>query len=274
VALIEEYRLGVLDSRHPLVGVQRLEAAFQRLCDVAVGSIYALGQSEGGGQGVPSTKTVTILFTDMVGSTELSQRLDPKAADELRQRHFSLLCQALAASEGQEVKNLGDGIMAVFSSPSAAVVCSVAMQQAVERDNRRSVNPVGLRVAMSGGEVTTEDDDYFGDPVVEAARLCAVCRGGQILTTDTVRGMAGRRSPHSFVSLGGRGLKGITEPVVVCEVQWEPSSHPDPGIPLPDHLADTETSALFGFFGRQRERALLDDTLKNTTAAGHHVAFV
>ena len=162
----------------------------------------------------------------------------------------------------------------MFSNPSAAVVCSVAMQQAVEQDNRRSVNPIGLRVAMSGGEVTTEDGDYFGDPVVEAARLCGVCQGGQILSTDTVRSMAGRRSPHSFVSLGGRGLKGFAEPVVVCEVQWEPTLLPEPGIPLPDHLADTETSALFGFVGRQRERELLDETLKNAAAGRRRVAFV
>jgi class 3 adenylate cyclase len=105
---------------------------------------------------LPTTKTVSILFTDVVGSTELSRRLDPDTADALRQRHFSILRQALAATEGQEVKNLGDGIMAVFSSPSAAVACCVAMQEAVDQDNRRSANPIGLRVAMSGGEVTTD----------------------------------------------------------------------------------------------------------------------
>jgi len=79
----------------------------------------------------------------MVGSTSLSSRLDPEAGDQLRQDHFSLLRQALAASEGTEVKNLGDGVMAVFSSPSAAVACAVAMQQGVERENRRSDTPVG-----------------------------------------------------------------------------------------------------------------------------------
>jgi class 3 adenylate cyclase len=123
---------------------------------------------------VTKTQTVTVLFTDMVGSTALSSSLDPEAADALRQAHFSLLRQALAASEGTEVKNLGDGLMAVFSSPSAAVSCAVTMQQAVEADNRRSENRLGLRVGLSGGEVTIEDDDYFGDPVVEAARLCAL----------------------------------------------------------------------------------------------------
>jgi tetratricopeptide (TPR) repeat protein len=109
---------------------------------------------------------------------------------------------------------------------------------------------------------------------VEAARLCEVCQGGQILITDTVRSMAGRRSPHRFVSLGEQELRGIPEPVVVCEVQWERSSIPLSGIPLPDFLADTETSALFGFFGRQREMEVLDDALKSAADGRRQIAFV
>ena len=144
-----------------------------------------------------STVTVTILFTDMVGSTELSSRLDANAADELRQGHFSVLRQALAASEGREVKNTGDGLMAVFDSPSAALNCAVGMQQGVELDNRRSARQLGLRVGVSGGEVTTEDDDYFGDPVIEAARLRGLRRRA-VLASEIARIMAGRRSPHRF----------------------------------------------------------------------------
>ena len=66
------------------------------------------------------TQTVTVLFTDIVGSTELSARLGPGKADRVRQSHFSLLRQALAGNDGTEVKNLGDGLMAVFGSASAA----------------------------------------------------------------------------------------------------------------------------------------------------------
>ena len=147
-------------------------------------------------------------------------------SDQVRQDHFSLLRQALAANEGTEVKNLGDGLMAVFASPSGAVACAVAMQQAVEQDNRRSAEHLGLRVAMSCGEATVEDDDYFGDPVVEAARICALCEGGQILVTETVKTLAGRRCPHPFAVLGERELKGLPDPVSVCEVGWEPSPRP------------------------------------------------
>jgi class 3 adenylate cyclase len=150
---------------------------------------------------MPGTQTVTVLFTDVVGSTELASSLEPAAADRVRQEHFSFLRQALAANEGIEVKNLGDGIMAAFPSPSAAISCAVAMQQAVDDANRRAPHTLGLRVGLSGGEVMVEDGDYFGDPVVEAARVCALCEGGQILVTDAVRFMVGRRCAHSRITI-------------------------------------------------------------------------
>src|SRR5213076_1557792 len=105
--------------------------------------------------------------TVMVGSTALSSSLAVDAADEVRRGHFSILRQAVAEAGGTEVKNLGDGLMVVFSSASAALSCAVAMQQGVEHDNRAREHSVGLRVGLSGGEVSREDDDYFGDPVVE-----------------------------------------------------------------------------------------------------------
>ena len=169
-----------------------------------------------------TTENVTVLFTDLVGSTALASSLAPEAADELRREHFSILRQAIAEAGGTEVKNLGDGLMVVFASASAALACAVAMQQGVERDNRDREQSVGLRVGLSGGEVSREDDDYFGDPVVEAARLCAACESGQILAADVVRLMAGRRSRHECRSLGELSLKGLPDPVETVEVRWEP----------------------------------------------------
>src|SRR5205807_10133334 len=106
-----------------------------------------------------TTENVAVLFTDMVGSTALASGMAPEAADELRRGHFSILRQAVAEAGGTEVKNLGDGLMVVFASTSAALSCAVAMQQGLERDNRARAHSVGLRVGLSGGEVTTEDDD-------------------------------------------------------------------------------------------------------------------
>src|SRR3954452_9953548 len=110
----------------------------------------------------------------------------PDAADEVRREHFGVLRQAVAEAGGTEVKHLGDGLMVVFGAASAALSCAVAMQQGIERHNRGRQQWVGLRVGLSGGEVTCEDDDYFGDPVIEAARLCARCESGQVLAADIV----------------------------------------------------------------------------------------
>ena len=113
-----------------------------------------------------TTENITVLFTDLVGSTELSASLSPEASDEVRRKHFSALRKAIATSGGTEVKNLGDGLMVVFPVASAALLCAVAMQQAVHADNATAERSLGLRVALSAGEATKEDGDYFGEPVV------------------------------------------------------------------------------------------------------------
>ena len=215
------------------------------------------------------TESATILFTDQVGSTELSQRLSAEAADQVRRDHFSILRQAVAEAGGTEVKNLGDGLMVVFVSASAALACAVAMQQGVERDNRDPEHSVGLRVGLSGGEVSRENDDYFGDPVVEAARLCATCESGQILVTDVVRAMAGRRSRHDYRSLGELTLKGLSEPVETVEVLWEPlggitDSEPGTVVPLPPRLARRPT---VGVIGREAQMQSIADAAKRVAAA-------
>ena len=211
-----------------------------------------------------SSQTVTVLFTDMVDSTALTSGLTTSEADALRQEHFSELRQALAATEGLEVKNLGDGLMAAFSGTAAALSCAVAMQQAVDRGNRRRSVPVGLRVGISSGDVTVEEGDYFGEPVVEAARACAVCAPGQILVTDAVRTLAGRRSPQQLVDRGEHDLKGLPDPVRLWSVHWDPIAGAT-GIPLPDRLATLSTGP-FGFVGRRDEVERLVQSVK--TGAG------
>ena len=200
-----------------------------------------------------ATENITVLFTDLVGSTELASSLTPEAGDEVRRKHFSALRQAIATSGGTEVKNLGDGLMVVFPAASAALSCAVAMQQIVHRNNAGADRPLGLRVGLSAGEASKEGDDYFGDPVIEAARLCARAEGGQILVSDLVRANAGRRSSHTFTSLGELELKGLPEPVETLQVSWEPLEADAPGsgrVPLPNRLTHPPT---VGVIGRENE---------------------
>jgi len=208
---------------------------------------------------VAATENVTLLFTDLVGSTELSSSLSPDAADEVRRAHFAALREAIAVTGGMEVKNLGDGLMVGFDATISALSCAVAMQQAIERHNRRSPDPLVIRIGISTGDVTVEDSDYFGDPVVEAARLCSVAQGGQILATDVVKLLA-RRSGHNFTTERELELKGLPEPVVAWEVLWESTGEEEStGIPVPPRLPQVPA---IGMVGRAQEQERLKETFK------------
>jgi class 3 adenylate cyclase/tetratricopeptide (TPR) repeat protein len=221
-----------------------------------------------------ATVVATVLFTDLVESTATASRLSAEAADELRLTHFGLLRGAIQSTGGEEVKNLGDGLMVSFTSPSRALTCAVAMQQAIEQHNRRAAEPLSVRIGVSAGEVTEEDGDYFGDPVVEAARLCAAARGGQILATDIVRGMVGRHATQSFSVIGELELKGLPVPVEAVEVIWAPETAPGT-VPLPARFMSAASDGVFGFFGRAEEFSQLDDAMKRaSTGAGAQTVLI
>jgi class 3 adenylate cyclase len=93
-----------------------------------------------------AVELATILLTDMVGSTHLAGSVGPVHADHLREEHFTLLRDAIAACQGKEVKNTGDGLMVAFASASSAVRCAVSMQELVERRYRRAEQDVHVRI--------------------------------------------------------------------------------------------------------------------------------
>src|SRR5688572_15882572 len=96
---------------------------------------------------------VTLLFTDLVASSELLEKLGDDAADRVRRTHFRLLRQSVTRHGGQEVKTLGDGLMAAFSSAVAGVTCAISMQQEIDRHNEREAElPLGVRVGLHAGE--------------------------------------------------------------------------------------------------------------------------
>src|SRR4051812_35010451 len=99
-------------------------------------------------------ETVTVLFTDLVGSTSMAARVGPAAADELRSEYFAALREAIVGTGGREVKNTGDGVMAVFGSAAGAVDCAVAIQQAIDRRNARADERLGVRIGVNLGDAT------------------------------------------------------------------------------------------------------------------------
>jgi class 3 adenylate cyclase/tetratricopeptide (TPR) repeat protein len=166
--------------------------------------------------------TVTILFTDLVGSTELATRVGPTPADRVRQEHFALLRGVLAKHGGTEVKTLGDGLMVTFPGAAAGVGAAIAIQQALFRRNGSAEDQLAIRMGLALGDATREDGDYFGPPVVEAARLCTAAKGGQILVNELVQLAAAAYHDGEIRSVGSLELKGIANPVRVFEVDWRP----------------------------------------------------
>lgn len=214
---------------------------------------------------------VTILFTDLVGSTDLTTQIGDVAADELRRDHFSDLRAATAATGGTEVKTIGDAVMVSFTSAADALSGAVAMQRAIDRRNRNTEGPpLAMRIGLSAGDAAFEDGDWFGTCVIEASRLCASADGGQILVSDLVRALAGSRSDADVTPLGTRVLKGLPEPVAVCEVRWTAAEN-EHEIPLPGFV---DTVPSFPFAGRSVPRETLTKALKEASEGDRRVVLV
>lgn len=233
------------------------------------------GENETGVAEPALTEVRAVLFTDLVGSTELRVSLGEDDADELRRAHDELLGNAVAANNGHVVKGLGDGIMATFVSAADATAAAVAIQQAVDRHSRRRPDfAFGVRVGVSIGDVTLDAGDAFGVPVVEAARLCNAAKGGEILAADLVRALSRGRGGFTFEPIGSLELKGLPEPIPVCRLVWVPvddvDDEGDGRVPFPGLLA----IATIPYVGRADVLARLTDTRRQTAAGGARLALL
>jgi class 3 adenylate cyclase len=214
---------------------------------------------------------VTILFTDLVGSTELASDMGDVAADDLRRQHFADLREAIAATGGTEVKTIGDAVMVSYKGATDALAGGVAMQRAVERRNRGlEARRLEMRVGVSAGDATFEDGDWFGTPVVEASRLCGAAAGGQILVSDLVRALAGSRCEFTLDPLGTRELKGLPAPIAVCDVDWRVPQD-STVVPLPTFV---DTAPGFPFAGRSEAFETLLLTWKETLEGARRAVLV
>ncbi len=166
----------------------------------------------------------TILFTDVEGSTTLTQRLGDAKARELLREHERMVREALKAHGGAEVKTLGDGFMASFPSATKALECAIAMQRAFAEHNEGAEEPIRVRIGLNAGEPIAEEapdgrSDLFGTAVNLAARITAAAKGGEILASDVVRQLA-KGKDILFADRGETSLKGFDEPVRLFEVRW------------------------------------------------------
>jgi class 3 adenylate cyclase len=165
---------------------------------------------------------VTILYTDIVESTRLRQRLGDDASQELFRLHDGILREQIAKHRGYEVKTQGDGFMVAFSDVVDAIAGAVDIQRAIAEHNREHPDrELQVRVGLNCGRTIKQDEDFFGTAVVIAARLVALANGGQILVSDVVRQLSGPRADIRFLRHGRRRLKGLAEAYDVWLVPWQ-----------------------------------------------------
>lgn len=163
---------------------------------------------------------VVVMFTDLVGSTKMTQELGDMGAQQVVRTHNAIVRNALAAYHGREVKHTGDGIMAVFSNAANAVASTMVMQQELAKHNGAQGSlPVKVRIGLNAGAAVQEEDDFFGTTVQLSARVCDKADAEQIFITQSVRDLVTGHSIQ-FREAGNFDMKGIEKPVPVYEVVW------------------------------------------------------
>src|SRR3989440_6220808 len=162
----------------------------------------------------------TILFTDIVESTVLTQQMGDDAAMELVELHDSIVRGALKDLGGREVKHLGDGIMASFVSAASAVKCAARVQSEIAKHIKANADqPIRVRVGIAAGEPVERHNDLFGVTVQLASRLCSHAEAEQILVSNVVAELCqGKVLP--FQDARELDLKGFDQPVRAHAVNW------------------------------------------------------
>jgi class 3 adenylate cyclase len=163
----------------------------------------------------------TILFTDVVNSTTLTQSLGDEAALAVLGVHDSVVRNALSESGGREVKHTGDGIMASFVSTAGAIRCAIQIQRELGKHSKS--NPersLKVRVGAAAGEPVEQHNDLFGSTVQLAARLCAHAQPEQILVSNAIPDLCLGKG-LLFDELGEVTLKGFGSPVRAHAVAWK-----------------------------------------------------
>lgn len=193
-------------------------------------------------------RTVAVMFTDIVGSTELTQTHGDTAAQEVVRTHNRIVRAALNEYQGKEVKHTGDGIMASFTDTPNAALAAIYIQEMVAADNATNPTvPLGVKIGINSGEPIVEDDDLFGTTVQLSARIVDKAGLGQIFVSEGVRSICEGGHGLNFISRGAREMKGFKDPIVLYEVQWSGAqtapAAPAPSVPPPTPQPEREAAS-------------------------------
>jgi class 3 adenylate cyclase len=166
--------------------------------------LFGAHRRKGAAQEAPERILVTVLFTDIVGSTERAEKLGDAAWRTLLGTHHDVVRRQLQAFKGREVKTTGDGFLATFASPAQAVHCARAV-----RDGVRSLG-LEIRAGVHTGECEMVGDDVAGIAVHVASRVQSAAGAGEILVSSTVREVVAG-SGLRFAARHSEPLKGLEE---------------------------------------------------------------
>ena len=158
----------------------------------------------------------TVVFTDVVGSTEFMQRVGDEQGRSAMRSVERLVVEAAADHGGTVVKHLGDGSLISFGSNSNALAFAVALQHRIERE------PLQIRVGMAAGEPIQEDGDIHGAVVSQASRVADLGTAGEVMVADSVRQLALGKG-YTFEPKGEVSLKGFNQPTKVWKVNTQSS---------------------------------------------------
>src|ERR1700736_3278049 len=198
--------------------------------------------------------TITVLITDIEGSTDLLTRRGDDAARVIFRAHDEIVRERVIKHRGREVKGLGDGYLVVFTSARRAVQCASEIQRALEHHNRANpTEPIRVRMGLNAGEVVADQADLFGAAVNAAARIAAKAKGGEILVADVVKQLAGNSPGVAFVDRGRTNLKGFPDRWRLHEVVWTAPAPLQPSLDRTPYAGRSDERA---DLGRYLERAL------------------
>jgi class 3 adenylate cyclase len=164
--------------------------------------------------------TVTVLFTDIEGSTQLTEELGDREWMKVLHEHTEIVREELERHAGFEVKSQGDGFMLAFSSARDALRCATGIQRAVAETDAYG-RRLRVRIGLHTGEPIKEADDFYGKAVIQAARIAADARGSEILVSSLVRDLTESSGEFEFGTPRDVVLKGLSGTHQVSPVLWQ-----------------------------------------------------
>jgi class 3 adenylate cyclase len=208
---VEAHGAGAAADKIVEVSSDVVEAFLGESVDAGLGWMTdPTGDSDGGFR--------SVLFTDLAGSTSMTQRLGDAEATRTLKLHDQIVRREIAAQRGRVIKHTGDGFMATFAGVSAAVRSAIHIQQAFSTHNSRMPErALRVRIGISAGEPVDDGDDLFGATVQLARRVCDAATPERVWVANVVRELCLGKQ-FEFTSVGTVSLKGFVEPVALYEV--------------------------------------------------------